>query len=86
MRIRYWKCFAAAPAGGVDAITSLQYLIEAAYRIEEGLPVPAHLDNALAWKVCFEACGVPADQIDKVATAFRHIDDISSAAVRRKLG
>ena len=32
------------PTGGVDAITSLQYLIEAADRIEEGLPVPAHLE------------------------------------------
>jgi serine/threonine-protein kinase HipA len=43
-------------------------------------------EKVRAWKVCFEACGVPGDQIDKVASAFRHIDDISSAAVRRKLG
>jgi serine/threonine-protein kinase HipA len=43
-------------------------------------------EKVRAWKVCFEACGVPGDQIDRVGSAFRHIDDISSAAVRKKLG
>jgi serine/threonine-protein kinase HipA len=37
------------------------------------------------WKVFFENQGVPADQIERVATAFRHIDDVSSAPLRRKL-
>lgn len=37
------------------------------------------------WKVYFESQGVPADQIDKVASAFRHIDEVCSAALRRKL-
>jgi serine/threonine-protein kinase HipA len=43
-------------------------------------------EKVRAWKVCFEACGVPGEQIDKVASAFRHIDAISSVAVRRKVG
>jgi serine/threonine-protein kinase HipA len=38
-----------------------------------------------AWKLSFEASGVPADQIEKIASAFRHIDDISSGALRKKM-
>ena len=37
------------------------------------------------WKVYFEGFGVPGAQIDRVASAFRHIDDISSAALRQRL-
>jgi len=37
------------------------------------------------WKVHFENNDVPAEQIEKVASAFRHLDDISSAAVRKLL-
>ncbi len=37
------------------------------------------------WKVSFEASGVPGEQIDKVQTAFRHIDAISTAEMRKKL-
>jgi serine/threonine-protein kinase HipA len=43
-------------------------------------------EKVRAWKLCFEACGVPGEQIERVESAFRHIDDVSSAAVRRKLG
>jgi O-acetyl-ADP-ribose deacetylase (regulator of RNase III) len=42
------------------------------------------LQKVRTWKACFEACGVPGEQIERVESAFRHIDDISSAAVRRK--
>ncbi len=37
------------------------------------------------WKVSFEANGVPGEQIDKVQTAFRHIDDVSTARLRKHL-
>jgi serine/threonine-protein kinase HipA len=35
------------------------------------------------WKVHFESYDVPADQIDKIASAFRHIEDVASPALRR---
>ena len=37
------------------------------------------------WKVSFERSGVPADDIAKVAPAFRHLDDISNAGTRKLL-
>jgi serine/threonine-protein kinase HipA len=37
------------------------------------------------WKVYFEGYGVPGEQIDRVASAFRHIDHISSAALRQRI-
>ena len=37
------------------------------------------------WKVYFEGFGVAAAEIDKTAPAFRHIDDISSPALRKLL-
>ena len=37
------------------------------------------------WKVYFESFGVAAAEIDKTATAFRHIDDVSTPALRRLL-
>lgn len=37
------------------------------------------------WKVVFEARGVPGEQIEKIATAFRHIDDVTSAEGRKKI-
>lgn len=35
------------------------------------------------WKVYFEDFGVPGAEIDKAAPAFRHIDDVSTPALRR---
>lgn len=35
------------------------------------------------WRVYFERYNVPADQIEKIAPAFRHIDEISTAALRK---
>ncbi|MEP7155047.1 MAG: HipA domain-containing protein [Betaproteobacteria bacterium] len=37
------------------------------------------------WKTGFEADGVSAQDIDKAGTAFRHIDDISTAELRKAL-
>ncbi len=37
------------------------------------------------WKMYFEKYSVPLEQIDKVASAFRHIDDVSAPALRRLL-
>ncbi|MBI3145166.1 MAG: type II toxin-antitoxin system HipA family toxin [Pseudogulbenkiania sp.] len=37
------------------------------------------------WRVYFEAYGVPGDQMDTIAPAFRHLDDVSSPALRRML-
>ena len=37
------------------------------------------------WKVCFEEQGVSAETIEKVASAFRHLHDVSSAGLRRDL-
>lgn len=37
------------------------------------------------WRVYFERYGVPEQQMDKVATAFRHIDHVSSAKLRKLL-
>jgi serine/threonine-protein kinase HipA len=35
------------------------------------------------WKVRFEEYQVPTDQIEKVASAFRHIDDVSTPTLRK---
>lgn len=37
------------------------------------------------WKQHFESIGVPAEQIERIAPAFRHLDDVSSPQLRRKL-
>jgi serine/threonine-protein kinase HipA len=37
------------------------------------------------WKVAFEGLGVSADDIAKIAPAFRHLDDISTAGARKLL-
>lgn len=37
------------------------------------------------WKVFFEGYGVPVDQIELIAPAFRHIDDVASPVLRRLL-
>jgi serine/threonine-protein kinase HipA len=42
-------------------------------------------DKVRKWKLSFEASGVPSEQIDKVQSAFRHIDAISAAEMRKKL-
>jgi serine/threonine-protein kinase HipA len=35
------------------------------------------------WKVYFEEYQVPSDQIEKIAPAFRHIDDLSTRSLRK---
>jgi serine/threonine-protein kinase HipA len=35
------------------------------------------------WKVLFEEYNVPADQIEKIAPSFRHIDEVSTPALRK---
>jgi serine/threonine-protein kinase HipA len=37
------------------------------------------------WKVHFEEYEVPGDQIEKIAPAFRHIDDVSTPALRKSI-
>jgi hypothetical protein len=37
------------------------------------------------WKQCFEKAGVAAEDIEKVAPAFRHVDAISTAGVSKGL-
>lgn len=37
------------------------------------------------WKVYFDACSVPSDQIEKISPAFRHIDDVSTRELRLRL-
>jgi serine/threonine-protein kinase HipA len=37
------------------------------------------------WKVSFERSGVSADDIARIAPAFRHLDDISTADMRKLL-
>jgi serine/threonine-protein kinase HipA len=37
------------------------------------------------WKVRFEEYEVPADQIEKIAPAFRHIDQVSTPALRKRI-
>jgi serine/threonine-protein kinase HipA len=37
------------------------------------------------WRVYFQQFGVPEKQVEKIATAFRHIDNVSSAKVRKLL-
>lgn len=37
------------------------------------------------WRGYFEGFGVPGLEIEKVAPAFRHLDDVSTAALRRRL-
>jgi serine/threonine-protein kinase HipA len=37
------------------------------------------------WRVYFDQYGVAEEQMDKVATAFRHIDHVSSAKLRKLL-
>jgi serine/threonine-protein kinase HipA len=37
------------------------------------------------WQAHFEKYAVPGDQIEKIAPAFRHIDDISTPTLRKLL-
>ena len=37
------------------------------------------------WKVYFEEYQVPAEQIEKIAPAFRHLDELSTPALRRQI-
>ena len=43
-------------------------------------------EKVRAWKVAFESSGVPEAQIERIASAFRHIDDVTTTDVRRKIG
>ena len=38
------------------------------------------------WRTWFDEFGVAPEEQDRVASAFRHIDDISSPDTRRALG
>jgi serine/threonine-protein kinase HipA len=42
-------------------------------------------EKVRGWKVSFDASGVPDEQIEKVQSAFRHMDEISTVEVRKKL-
>ena len=35
------------------------------------------------WRVYFEECQVPADQIEKIAPAFRHLDELATPSLRK---
>jgi serine/threonine-protein kinase HipA len=37
------------------------------------------------WKVHFESLGVSPEQIERISPAFRHIDDVSSLELRKRL-
>jgi serine/threonine-protein kinase HipA len=37
------------------------------------------------WKIFFDGFGVSADEIEKIAPAFRHMDDVSTPGMRRLL-
>ncbi len=37
------------------------------------------------WQICFDEAGVPAAEQAKIAAAFRHIDDVSTPALRKLL-
>jgi serine/threonine-protein kinase HipA len=37
------------------------------------------------WKVYFEEYAVPSDQVEKIAPAFRHLDDLSTPALRKQI-
>jgi serine/threonine-protein kinase HipA len=37
------------------------------------------------WRIFFEGYGVPLDEIEKVKSAFRHIDDITTTDIRKKI-
>jgi serine/threonine-protein kinase HipA len=37
------------------------------------------------WRMYFDEFGVPSLDIERIAPAFRHIDDLSSPELRRKL-
>lgn len=37
------------------------------------------------WRVYFEGFGVPAQEIEKIAPAFRHLDDVTTPALRKLL-
>ncbi len=42
-------------------------------------------EHVRAWRVLFENSGVPEDQIERISSAFRHIDDVSSAEGRKRI-
>jgi serine/threonine-protein kinase HipA len=37
------------------------------------------------WRVYFEGFGVPAQEIEKIAPAFRHLDEVTTPALRKLL-
>jgi hypothetical protein len=47
-------------------------------------PDKSYADLAVReWKVLFEEYEVPADQIQKIAPVFRHIDDVATPALSK---
>jgi serine/threonine-protein kinase HipA len=54
-------------------------------KTEAGLAIAEVWSQVREWKVCFEEHAVPGKEIDNVAPAFRHIDDVSSADLRKAL-
>jgi len=47
--------------------------------------IAAVWEKVREWKVYFEQWGAPPEEIEKIAPAFRHIDDVSSAQLRQAL-
>lgn len=54
-------------------------------RADAGLAIMEVWREVREWKVCFEARGVPGKEIDNVASAFRHLDHVTSAELRKEL-
>ncbi|CAG9243629.1 Serine/threonine-protein kinase HipA [Paraburkholderia unamae] len=66
------NALSAADAFGLYGADALQAVAEIWAKVRE-------------WKVYFEGHGVPWKEIENIAPAFRHIDDVSSAVLRKKL-
>jgi serine/threonine-protein kinase HipA len=66
------NALSAADAFGLYGADALQTIDEIWTKVRE-------------WKVYFEEHGVPRKEIENIAPAFRHIDDVSSVALRKKL-
>ena len=54
-------------------------------KTDAGLAIAEVWQPTREWKTCFEERGVPGKEIDKIAPAFRHIDDVSHPTLRKAL-
>ncbi|MDF3089661.1 MULTISPECIES: type II toxin-antitoxin system HipA family toxin [Burkholderia] len=52
---------------------------------DAGLAIAEVWQPTREWKTCFEEHGVPDKEVDKIAPAFRHIDHVADAALRKAL-